>query len=767
MEIEGKTDERGNPLYSMIFIGEGEMAPVSKWNTDIIKLDNELKDTIEKYNVSIKNIQISDGVTSIPDYAFHGCYKLSNIEVPNTVKIIGEEAFGETAWYENQPKGEIYIGNVYYKYKGEMPEGTEIIIKKGTTGITGKAFYDCYGLTKVRMPDSVTIIGNEAFYSCDNLSTITIPEGITSIGKSAFAGTTWITKQPEGELYIGKVYYAYRGKVSTETKIIVKEGTTQIASYAFSHTGLSSIEIPDSVTSIGDCAFESCSNLRSITFPSGITNIGKYAFDNCTGLTSIEIPDNITDIGRYAFRGCTGLKNITTGNGVTSLNGFEFEEGYDYSNLTSITIGDRVATIGDNAFSECTNLNEIKVGNGVISIGNNAFHGTPWYENCPEGDLYIGKVYYEYRGEMPEKTKITIKEGTATIEDKAFADCAQLIDIVIPESVKDIGDSAFSNCSNLTSITFPSGLTNIGEYAFDNCIKLSNIKIPDSVIKIGQYAFRGCTGLSDVTIGNGVKNLNGFEFENGYDYSNLTKITIGNGVESIKEKAFSECKNLSDITIGTGIISVGKEAFSKTPWYKKQPDGELYIGKVYYEYKGKMPEKTEITVKEGTAAIEEQAFKGCTGLTSIIISESVERIGNDAFSGCENLANITIPDKVASRIGHIFGETEWYKNQPNGSVYLGKVYYRYKLGEEKPRNVEVSIKENTIAITDYAFEECTGLLRIRIPSSVTKIGDQAFNTCEKLNAINYTGSPEQWKEISIREGNKILSKATIKYNYSK
>lgn len=751
----------------MIFIGEGEMAPVSKWNTDIIKLDNELKDTIINYNVSIKNIQISDGITSIPDYAFHGCYKLSNIEVPNSVKIIGEEAFDETAWYENQPTGEIYIGNVYYKYKGEMPERTEIIIKKGTTGITGKAFYDCYGLTKVRIPDSVTIIGNEAFYSCDNLNTIIIPEGITSIGKSAFAGTAWIAKQPEGELYIGKVYYGYRGKMPTEAKITVKEGTTQIASYAFSHTGLSSIEIPDSVTSIGDCAFESCSKLTSITFPSGITSIGKYAFDNCTGLTKIEIPDNITDIGRYAFRGCTSLNNITTGNGVTNLSGFEFEEGYDYSNLTSITIGDRVTTIGDNAFSKCTNLSEIKGGNGVISIGSNAFHGTPWYENCPKGDLYIGKVYYEYRGEMPEKTKITIKEGTATIEDKAFADCEQLTDILIPESVKDIGDNAFANCSNLTSITFPNGLTKIGKYAFDNCISLSNVKIPDSVTKIGEYAFRGCIGLTNVTIGNGVKSLSGFEFENGYDYSKLNSITIGNGVESIKDKAFSECKNLSNIIIGTGVTSVGKEAFSETPWYKKQPDGELYIGKVYYEYKGKMTDKTEITVKEGTVAIEEQAFKNCTELISIKIPESIERIGNNAFSGCNNLANIIIPDNVASKIGQIFGETAWYKNQPNGNVYLGKVYYRYKLGEEKPRNIEVSIKEDTIAITEYAFEECTGLIRIKIPNSVTKIGEQAFNTCEKLNTINYTGNPEQWKEISIREGNKTLSKATIKYNYSR
>ena len=346
------------------------------------------------YN-TLKKVVLPSKLKTIGDGVFWGCSNLSDITIPDSIISIGTNVFYDTAWYNNQSDGDLYLGKVYYKYKGTMPTGTSITIKEGTTMIASKAFYNCTGMTNITVPDSVMAIGTDAF-----------------------SRTTWYNNQPNGDLYIGKVYYKYKGTMPTGTNIAVTEGTTMIVSNAFDTcTSLASITIPNSVTSIGSYTFKGCT---------GLTSIGTYAFYSCTGLKSITIPNSVTNIGMYAFGNCTGLTNITIPNRITKIERGLF---YGCSALTNVTIPNSVTSIGGDAFDNCIRLKSITIPNSVIGIGSDAFY------NC------IGLK------------SIIIQDSVISIGDRTFKGCTGLTSIEIPNSVTQIGDNAFSSCYNLKTIT--------------------------------------------------------------------------------------------------------------------------------------------------------------------------------------------------------------------------------------------------------------------------------------------------------------------------
>ena len=236
-------------------------------------------------------------------------------------------------------------------------------------------------------------------------------------------------------------------------------------------SGLTSITIPNSVTSIGVSAFYACSSLTSVTIGNSVTSIGDGAFLNCSGLTSVTIPNSVTSIGEQAFSGCRSLTSVTIPNSVTSIKNYAF---YNCSSLTSVTIPNSVTSIGSYAFRYCSSLTSITIPNSVTNIGQSAF------SDC--SDL----------------TSITIPNSVTSIGSSAFSGCNSLTSVTIPSSVTSIGNSAFEYCSGLTNITIGNSVASIGDYAFRDCSSLTSITLPNSVTSIGEQAFQNCTQLTDV-----------------------------------------------------------------------------------------------------------------------------------------------------------------------------------------------------------------------------------------------------------------------------
>lgn len=340
---------------------------------------------------------------------------ITELSVPDYVTNIMPEILEKTEWYNAQPDGLVYVGKIAYKYKGDIPNDTAIVLKEGTIGISDCAFINCTGLASIVIPDSVISIGGAIFAYCPSLESIVVKSGNTKYGstnnclisfeeKSVIAGCKTSLIPDDGSIIcIGIGAFAGCNRIEnialpssiksidecafqgcTELNdIIIPNGVISIGEYAFAEcTKLKSIEIPESVTSIGDAAFVFCSMLTTVSIPSSVTNIGGSLFAGCKKLSEVIIPKGVTNIGMGAFADCGELKNVVIPNGVTSIGEFAF---CDCSSLERIEIPESVIMIGEYAFSDCVGLVSFIYG-GTMEQWNAIEKGQYWINN--EGNTY-------------------------------------------------------------------------------------------------------------------------------------------------------------------------------------------------------------------------------------------------------------------------------------------------------------------------------------------------------------------------------------------
>ncbi|MBR2417960.1 MAG: leucine-rich repeat protein [Clostridia bacterium] len=360
-----------------------------------------------------------------------------------------------------------------------------------------------------------------------------------SEGKLTISGTGDMT-----DYGIEDNFSPFMGKSDIKT-VAIEKGVTSVGNYAFTFCrGLTKITLPDSVKSLGTCAFANCANVKELALGNGIKTIGALAFDNCDALTKLILPDSVNFIDEYAFQACDGLTEVSLGNGIAALNF---------------------------TFTDCENLKKVTFRNGIDTIGTHAFSGCRSLEN------------------------ITIPNTVTTIGESAFSGCESLTEIVIPQSVENIGESAFYECSKLKKITvdsknteysndsngvlynkkktellqypiakteaaytIPSGVESIGDHAFANCKSLINMNIPNGVTSVGNYAFFGCSNLKNIGLASSVEVIGNAAF---YDCDSITEFLLPQGVTTIGNNAFGSCDNLKKITVPVSVTSIGDVAF--------------------------------------------------------------------------------------------------------------------------------------------------------------------------------------------------------------
>ncbi len=383
----------------------------------------------------LTSVTIPDSVTSIGWYAFDECTGLTSIVIPDSVTSIDEYAFTNTGYYNNESNWEndvLYIGNHLIEVNDTISGA--YAIKDGTKTIADFAFSDCTGLTCITIGNSVTSIGRYAFSWCSGLKSVTIGNSVTSIGDRAFSGCSGLTSI---KVDADNTVYDSRNDCNA---IIETETNTLIS-------GCKNTVIPNSVTSIGDDAFDGCTGLTSITIPDSVTNIGCNAFNGCSSLESVKIPDAVENINGGAFADCYSLETIDLGNSS------ELQIGYS-------------------AFDGCSSIKRFIVGEDVKN-----------YSTDDSGVLYNKNKTGLFRYTTgSENTEYTVGPNTLFIGRRAFDSSSNLKELTLPRDLMQIDTCAFDEIYSLTDVYYPGNEDEWDEI----CIEYGNDALLDATIHFGS-----------------------------------------------------------------------------------------------------------------------------------------------------------------------------------------------------------------------------------------------------------------------------------------
>ena len=567
------------------------------------------------------------------------------------------------------------------------------------------------------------------------------------------AGTLTFTGTGAMRDYMFGVWTPWRTRAVT---VVVGEGITRIGERALADCAqVRSVSLPSTLTDIGAHALSDCKRLTDISFPDGLKTIGEWALSDCEALPAVTLPAGIETIGDRAFLGCSKLASVTVPEGLTHLGTYLF---VGDQALKNITLPQSMTTLDDGLFFSC----------GIETV------------TIPDGITTIGKEAFAVSG----VTGITIPAGVTTVGDEAFAG-SHLTSITVPATIRTSGKNLFKACRDLRTAVLAEGITRVSDGMFRDCTNLADVTLPQTLTAIAQRAFSGCTELEHITLPEAAVKYGAYVFSGTY----LTDIRFPAGTSYLGKGALSSMPVLQQITLPDGLTTCGAELLSKNPALKSVrlpagltavsdgmfsgctalqsidlPDTVTHIGERAFsgctaltdltfpaglESFGRealqgCSSLTEITVPTGVHALPEAVFSGCSRLVNVNLPEGLTSIGPTAFQSCINLREISIPDSVQAIHGSAF---EWALRLSDIRVGAGNPTYHTVDGVLMTKDgyeltaypagrpgIRYDVPDGVVEIAPSAFYG-SGLVAVRCPDSLRKIGRTAFANNERLRYV--------------------------------
>ena len=503
-------------------------------------------------------------------------------------------------------------------------------------------------------------------------------------------------------------------------------GTGKMASYSpgdapwySRRTQIRKITISEGVTSIGEYAFEECTNVTSISIPGSVTELNEYCFSACVSMKNITIPQSVTRIADGVFDACEKLTDIYYGGTdaswkhITSWNaGLGNNVRLHSTGVFTGTCGDNLTwTIDNNEVLTISGTGRIPDYNDPSSGGNNT---APWY----------GYAY--------QIKKVVLGSGVQNIGNDAFADCYGMTDITIPDGVTSIGDSAFDGCSALTEISIPGTVSSIGDSVFSGCSALTEISIPDTVSSIGDSAFSRCSALTEISIPSTVSSIGSYAFSG----CALSEVEIPQGITSIQTRTFQYCTKLTKITIPDSVTSVEICAFDNCPVLKN-----VYYGGTEAQWEGMYVDNyagNNSALLDATLYFEMQyqriAAGSCGGnLRWSLMEDGVLKITGSGAMPDYSSASDAPWYRYGSRIKEVrvganvtkIGENAFRRTGVQKVVFCAK---------------ETGSTDAPLVLGDYCFAYCDSLNEIQFGNRVIVPGDSVFVSCSGLTGVTVPGT---------------------------
>ena len=788
------------------------------------------------YDKGLTSAYIPNSVTSMGSYSFSYCSGLTSVHLPQNGSL---NYVPNGTFYECNHLPSVTIPYTYYYIYSYAFYGcsglSQVNLSSNLYSIGSYAFSRNISLSGITLPQSLRTIESNAFEYDRGLQSFRCPSGVTSFGSYTLRYCNnldyvimYPMTPPSGGYYAFEdtnncpIYvhcdalrayqttanwsrYAKRYRpLETECPIkmdaiytdgteflLACDGNSALTQTEVDYGGsnglmrqVTAYSCDNSVTTIGDYAFDQETNLTSVTLASSIVNINNYAFRKNTSLPKIEFIDNVQYIGSYSFSGCTSATSLRLGNSLSTVGTYTFSH---CSSLSAITWGGSLSYINSYDFEYCSSLTNLSFySSNIQAIYAYAFrYCTNLLDvNFNRYVYLIGNYAFSYCYSL---TGITWGDRMQYIYDYAFSNCTSLPYVNIPNTVTYLGNGAFYSCSNLKTATIGTGVSELNNYTFEYCTTLSSVTMSNNVTRIGQYTFAYCYALSGITLSSNLQSIDNYAF---YNDNNLRSIHVPANVTSMGNNIFNNCTSLEGIWMHPLVPPTlnNSNSFNNTnncPIYVPCCSLEAYQtasqwsnvrsrlrGWDYGTCEGGCPIKYDATynnnsrwydycdmnhfvssaqtrghsgvtsqeyyniktawIGECNYTISAITFSGCTSMTAVTIPNTITKIGYDAFR-YTGLPTLTIPNSV-TEIGTYGLSYNYSLTSLTLSNSLTTINAGLCCGDTVLTGI--TLPQSIQSIQSDAFRWCWSINgTVTIPNRCTSIGSAAFASCYNLDYI--------------------------------